>query len=320
MIRSLLSFAIVCLMASLSRGHAATPAACLFTPNPGTPIFAGVQLQNMQVVCRWNGNDLMSAVHVVRVDLATKGVSLVTLSAGTPMTQQMLLISDKLQQSKLQIAVNANLFTNCCTYSGSGTFTSLLGLAYGNGAMWSPIGNNPPERSPPPGDFLSSLIVANGQVSIVTLTKGHDLPYGLTLAVTGTHRILTDGKNTAPGDTTPADWFGPNARTVVGFHAGSNGADPTLWLVAVDASNGSAGVTLPQAAVILQFLGASDGINLDGGGSTAMVRQGANGAAAFVNVPKDWPPFGSCAVRVVQGSSCERYVGFGLGVVAPPLP
>jgi hypothetical protein len=82
----------------------------------------------------------------------------------------------------------------------------------------------------------------------------------------------------------------------------------------------SSGVTLPQAAELLLFLGASDGINLDGGGSTTMVRQAANGAATFVNVPKDWPPLGSCQAAVVPGSSCERYVGFGLGVVAPALP
>jgi hypothetical protein len=155
----------------------------------------------------------------------------------------------------------------------------------------------------------------------VTLAKGQALPAGLTLAVTGSHRILTGGRNTAPTDTSPGDWFGPNARTVVGYN-GSAIIAPRLWMVAVDSVSGvSRGLTLPQAADLLSFLGASDGINLDGGGSTTMVLQ-AVGAAGFVNTPKDWPLLGGCQVPVGSGAGahCERYVGFGLGVAAGPLP
>jgi hypothetical protein len=58
---------------------------------------------------------------------------------------------------------------------------------------------------------------------------------------------------------------------------------------------------------MVRFLGAWDGI-----------RRAANGAATFVNVPKDWPPSGqSCQVPVVPNASCERLVGSGLGVVVP---
>lgn len=297
---------------------------CAFSPGASQPIFRGVQLQTVTLTCPWNGSVLVSTAHVARIHLTAKGLSLVPLSAGSAQAPGTLLVSDAMTTAENEIAVNANLFTGCCDYAGGGASTSLLGLAYGNGALWSPIGNSP-QQPPPPGDFLSSLIVANGRASIVTLAKGQALPPGLTLAVTGSHRILTGGRNTAPTDTTPADWFGPNARTVVGYNAGLNGGSqlvfPRLWLVAVDSGQGaSSGVTLPQAADLLLFLGASDGINLDGGGSTTMVRRAANGAAAFVNVPKDWPPLGACQVPVVPGSSCERYVGFGLGVVAPPLP
>jgi hypothetical protein len=312
-IRFLLCLAVVGLVATEREARAAD---CSFSPGVSQPVFSGVQLQTVTSTCVWNGSVLTSTAHVARIDLKTKGLSLVTLSAGSARAPRTLLVSGAAGN---QIAVNANLFTGCCDYAGGGASTALLGLAYGNGALWSPIGNNP-QHSPPPGDFLSSLIVADGQTRIVTLAKGQASPAGLTLAVTGTHRILTLGRNTAPVDTTPADWFGPNARTVVGYDAGLNGGSqlelPRLWLVAVDAVQGaSSGVTLPQAAELLLFLGASDG-----GGSTTMVRQAANGAATFVNVPKDWPPLGSCQAAVVPGSSCERYVGFGLGVVAPALP
>jgi hypothetical protein len=316
-IRLVLCLAVVWLVAVPLQGRAAA-SACTFSPGPSQPIFAGVHLQSVTVEC----SSLISTAHVARVDLTTKGVSLVTLTAGSASAPQMLLVSKTLQTPN-QIGVNANLFTNCCIYTAPGKTTSLLGLAYSNGVMWSPIGNDP-QKSPPPGDFLSSLIVAKGRVSIVTLAKGQDLPAGLTLAVTGSHRILTGGRNTAPTDTSPGDWFGPNARTVVGYNVGGNNGSaiiaPRLWLVAVESVSGvSSGVTLPQAAELLSFLGASDGINLDGGGSTTMVRQAA-GAAAFVNEPKDWPPLGGCQVPVGSGAHCERYVGFGLSVVAEPLP
>ena len=314
---ALICLAVLGLMTAPLPGRAASPA-CTFSPGSSQPLFAGVQLQSVTVAC----SSLTSNAHVVAVDLATKGVSLVTLTAGTASAPRMLLVSNALQMPN-EVGVNANLFTNCCTYSSPGDATSLLGLSYSNGVMWSPIGNNP-QKSPPPGDFLSSLIVANGKAGIVTLAKGQALPPGLTLAVTGSHRILTGGRNTAPTDTKPRDWFGPNARTVVGYNAGgSNGSAitvPSLWLVAVDSVHGvSSGVTLPQAADLLLFLGASDGINLDGGGSTTMVRQ-SNGTAALVNTPKDWPILGFCQVPAKSGPHCERYVGFGLGVVAQPLP
>jgi hypothetical protein len=317
-IRFLVCLAVVGLVGAPLQGRAAN-SACTFLPGPSQLVFAGVQSQSVTVEC----SSGISTAHVVRVDLTTKGVSLVTLTAGSASAPQMLLVSKALQMQN-QIGVNANLFTNCCSYTGPGTATALLGLAYSNGVMWSPIGNDP-QKSPPPGDFLSSLIVTQGRVSIVTLAKGQALPAGLTLAVTGSHRILTEGRNTAPTDTSPGDWFGPNARTVVGYNAGRNNGSaivaPRLWIIAVDSVRGvSSGVTLPQAADLLSFLGASDGINLDGGGSTTMVQQVA-GAAAFVNTPKDWPPLGGCQVPVTgPGAHCERYVGFGLGVAAEPLP
>jgi hypothetical protein len=322
--QNLLGLVFLFLIISAPAGRAAAPL-CTFSPNASQPIFQGVQLQSITLKCPWNNAVLTSTAHIVRIDLATKGLSLTALSSGTPQAPRTFLLSDQLQSTQTQVAVNANLFTNCCTYSNAGTPTSLLGLAYSNGTMWSPVGNTP-QQPAPPGDFLSSLIVANGHASIVTLTKDQALPPGLTLAVTGTHRILTDGKNTAPADMNPADWFGPNARTLVGYNVGSNNGGqlifPRLWLVAVDEVDGSSnGVTLPQAADLLAFLGASDGINLDGSGSTTMVRQAANGTAAFINVPKSWPPLGGyCQVPVVPGSNCERYVGFGLAVAAPKLP
>lgn len=325
-IQLLIGLAIVCLLAPPAEAQTAATN-CKFTPISGQPIFAGVQLQDVTVACP---TGLTSTAHVVTIDLTTQGVALVALSAAGPKTivppvARTFLVSERLKQTQTQVAINANLFTACCDYDGDGRDTALLGLAYSHGLKWSPVANLPQKPKPPPGDYLSSLIVVNGQASIVTLKPGQSPPRGVTVAVTGSHRILTGGTNTAPTDTTPS-WFSPTARTAVGYnvggHDGSQVVAPRLWLVAVDygGPTSSAGVTLPQAADLLLFLGASDGINLDGGGSTTMVRAMADGPPKFINTPKDWPPKGQTCRVAASTTSCERYVGFGLAVAAPLLP
>jgi exopolysaccharide biosynthesis protein len=63
-----------------------------------------------------------------------------------------------------------------------------------------------------------------------------------------------------------------NPRTAVGFDSETR----SLWLVVVDGRRPgySAGMTLPELVELLKALGATDAINLDGGGSSVMVVAG----------------------------------------------
>ena len=72
---------------------------------------------------------------------------------------------------------------------------------------------------------------------------------------------------------------GRNPRTLAGVRA-----DGTLLLVTVDGRRAgwSVGMTLPEAARLMQRLGAREAINLDGGGSSTMVIRGE-----VVNRPSD---------------------------------
>src|SRR5581483_8544093 len=78
-----------------------------------------------------------------------------------------------------------------------------------------------------------------------------------------------------------ADAFtrGRQPRTLVGWNAAGE-----AWLVTVDGRqpDASVGMTLAEAADFLLALGATDGLNLDGGGSTTFVDDGA-----VVNTPSD---------------------------------
>lgn len=60
--------------------------------------------------------------------------------------------------------------------------------------------------------------------------------------------------------------------------------EPRLWLVVVDGRQGpySTGMTLPELAGLLEALGAEEGLNLDGGGSSVLVVRGRP-----VNRPSD---------------------------------
>ena len=105
-------------------------------------------------------------------------------------------------------------------------------------------------------------LVRNGRVEVATRAEGFDRPglYG---------RFV----------------LARNPRTLAGVKA-----DGTLLLVTVDGrSRRSAGMSLSEAARLMKSLGAVDALNLDGGGSTAMVLDGR-----VVNRPSD--PGGERAV------------------------
>jgi len=99
----------------------------------------------------------------------------------------------------------------------------------------------------------------------------------------GYPKIVSQGKNYA--DQGYAEEGGPDhtylfePRTAAGFSKDST----KLYLIAVDGrEDASAGMTLPQLADFMIFLGVSEGLNFDGGGSTEMMVRNA-----IVNDPSD---------------------------------
>lgn len=64
------------------------------------------------------------------------------------------------------------------------------------------------------------------------------------------------------------------------------GADGAVWLVVVDGRQPlSRGVTLEELALLMRGLGSVDALNLDGGGSSALVVQPRGGPPVRLNVP-----------------------------------
>jgi Phosphodiester glycosidase len=129
------------------------------------------------------------------------------------------------------------------------------------------------------------------EVRLGLFTRGAELPLAeQQLVVGGGPRLLSRGRIVVPSR---AEGFAPleapgfygsfvasrNPRTLAGVRR-----DGRILLVTIDGRRPgwSAGVTLTEAARVMQALGARDALNLDGGGSTTMTVRGA-----VVNFPSD---------------------------------
>lgn len=127
-------------------------------------------------------------------------------------------------------------------------------------------------------------------------------PLGLRTVVGGWPRLVVHGASVADTINRAEGGFsksfaGRNPRTGVGFSRDST----TLYLITVDGrQEGSDGMSLTEFADFMIRIGVYEGLNLDGGGSTAMVINGA-----LVNTPSD----------KANGRSVERTVGNALLVV-----
>jgi hypothetical protein len=88
-------------------------------------------------------------------------------------------------------------------------------------------------------------------------------------------------------------------RTALGFDPARN----LLWVVVVDGRQAghSEGMTLPELAALLQSLGATEAVNLDGGGSSIMVVEG---------VPVSRPSDAQGERRVVNALAVVRDLGY----------
>lgn len=152
----------------------------------------------------------------------------------------------------------------------------------GNGAH--PVGwhfSNGKLVSKPGSDRMRATMIIHegGRISIKDDVKA--LPADTKFAVSGNAQVVTDGKVTPP----PID-IARNPRSAVGVSADGK----TLILMAIDGHQAghSRGVTLGELGTIMQTYGASNAINLDGGGSTSMVlKDTATGVFTTVNRPSD---------------------------------
>jgi hypothetical protein len=197
-------------------------------------------------------------VHAVRVELNTPNLSLVT-SPGAPdwvenqteavrETTRDFMRRERSAGREVVLAVNADSFSPWPAPYQQATPTNIGGLAISHGVVISPPAGTP-----------SLLVDASGEASIAVTTDQTNLQ-GIQLAVSGFRLCLCDGQVQPAGQDL-------HPRTGLGLSADGN----CLLIVAIDGRRySSQGATIQELGEWLKRLGAHQGINMDGGGSTTL--------------------------------------------------
>ena len=132
--------------------------------------------------------------------------------------------------------------------------------------------------SPPYPQFDALVLYADGSAAIASQKELAGSAENIEHAVGGFHRILEAGE------------LVPRVLNQTARHprsaAGISPDGTFLYLLVIDGRRpGSVGTTEAETALLLRSLGAAEGINFDGGGSSALVLRFPNGKIRAVNPP-----------------------------------
>ena len=239
-----------------------------------------------------------SVAYIDRIDLTAPGIGFTTTPKSGSLQTTSQTTSQFLLSSGAQVAINANFFSNVAATAGP---ENLLGLAVSNGTIVAPqaFGSD---------DAAASLLLSRTNQAVIFPAGAIAINLTDVFNAVSGNQIVTNGIDTSSITPTgaPHDPFGLDPRTGVGLSQNQQ----FLYLIAVDGRlpGYSAGITTSDEASLLLDLGVYNGLNLDGGGSTALVRSDNNGSALLVNIPSG------------TDGAVERYVGNNLGVFADPIP
>ena len=228
--------------------------------------FVGVKRLHRTTSNPWN-------INVLVVDLTVPGVKL----QSTASSQRRRTTSSFANLIGAKAAINGDFF--------SYTDYSTSGLAAGNGARWTDTQDT---------TGSGNIAFGTGRVELYPLAPivAFDATW-MTGVVSGHPMVLKAGAVMSDGTSSFCTTRHP--RTAVGLSQDKK----TLFMAVIDGrSTSSVGMKCSEIGTLLKGLGAYDGLNLDGGGSSAMYLAGTG----VVNRPSD-------------GS--ERVVGNHLALFAP---
>lgn len=244
------------------------------------PVFQGVDVATFSAA-----HPRPIQAQLLRVNLKTPGVRLLATpdNGDEPGETTSQLTSSFLKAQKCQAAINAAPFDK--VYPIEGQPEDIVGLQISGGKTVSPA-----------SDYPALLQMDDGTLRI---SRPPFPDKGIREAVCGFQVILKDGKNVAT-DTKL------HPRTGAAISADGQ----TLWLLTVDGRQAgySEGCTTVEMGTWFSALGATDAINLDGGGTTTMVLANPDGSPRIVNRPIQLG---------IPGR--ERPSGSHLGIFANPL-
>ena len=248
---------------------------------------------------------------VARIDLRDPRVSVKVVMAdgsgtegGKDCAGRLEVPSALARRHDLAVAINASFFRAKAKTSDGQAVTYFVGNCA------SPVGWHYSEgrlQARPAEARLRAAAVLHTSGRMTLHASLEQLPTEVRYAVGGNAMVLDAGKVIARASDTVR-----HPRSAVGLSEDGN----TLLLVAVDgrAEGHSQGATLAELGELLKGFGARDAINLDGGGSTALVvKDSLTGVFTVANRP-------SGVAANLPGTPAERPVVDVLGVVLRELP
>jgi exopolysaccharide biosynthesis protein len=246
-------------------------------------------------------------MHVAQIDLAAPGIRFRVSPPGGDREVMRQTTLEFAKQERAQLAINGHFFL---PFPSEDKSAWVIGLGASDGRVFSAF--EIPAQSYALVAFAPALnIDRNNNASIVhydpAFTDGTRVRENVSLwnVVSGSAQIVTNGAVTVPayrddnhfdaeldpggpGDYSNAKAWADvtTARTAIGLSRDRR----TLTLFTVDVRGGSEGMRLSEVGdVLIREFGVFDALNLDGGGSTTMTMEGADGTPAIVNVSSDNP-------------------------------
>ncbi len=274
------------------------------TLGPWVPLFKGIE--HVAAVNSSKSTDFQNlmAANALRIDLQDPDIQflstprIASYQANVRETGGMT-VSRFVKVNHVQVAINANFFNPQEYYLAEGTPMTVSGLAINRGVLVSPANG---------ASYAAALMIDSANhAKIIPTNWPATSTVGVWTAISGDYPLLISGVNIGRKYLGSGGIVhGVNPRTAVGLSQDGH----YLYLLTIDGRQPgySDGAYDYETAAWLKLLGAYNGLNLDGGGSTTMSMEDSTGNSRRLN-----------RSSAVADSGKERTVGSHLGVLAKPL-
>jgi len=281
--------------AALVAGFVLPAGAAEISQSGFSPLYLGVDFETATIPTNpdASGNPTTSRAYIARIDLKAPGISFITSPQSGSLNTTSETISTFAADEKVRLAINGNFFSPCCDAFAEPK--TVIGLLVSRGKVVAPLSTDP---------LNSEAVLAITRNNEATIAESPAINLATVYtAVAGSAIIVQNSQDVSASSPDEGDPGDPNPRTVVGLSPDGH----FLYLVVIDGrlTGYSLGTTNAQSAALMLALGCGSALNLDGGGSTEMVRADVIGQPYIVNTPS---------------GGAERFDAVGFGVFADPLP
>ncbi len=246
---------------------------------------AGISIQpGVRHITLTRGDDQVFVAQVLELDLTQPNLALITTPANPEAGMEFVAMrtSRFLDARDAVAAINASYFLPFAGgtkggddyYPHEGQPVNASGAVVAAGAVASPIETDL--------DIRVNAIVCFERL-VVAIADGQACPAGFSSGVAAGPRLLADGARRSFEAFDNNYAATPQPRTAIGVSADRRRG----WMVVVDGRQEgySAGATLQALTDLFVELGASNAINLDGGGSATLVVEDESGQPRILNRP-----------------------------------